>query len=202
MEEAGGDFTYTAVRGPELGEWLDELGRLRIAVFREYPYLYDGDLDYERKYLERYQNSPRGLVVLLKVKGSLVGATTCLPMADETPEFQAPFLRAGVDLDQVFYFGESVILPGYRGRGAGRAFFRWREEHAREAGPFRYTTFCAVDRAADHPSRPPGYRSLEEFWSGLGYRRCPELRSEFSWKEIGELEPSVKTLTFWLKEWA
>ena len=40
------------VHGPELEPFIDGLGRLRIAVFREYPYLYDGSLDYEREYLK------------------------------------------------------------------------------------------------------------------------------------------------------
>lgn len=195
------DFRYTPLRGAAIAPWLEELGRLRIAVFREYPYLYDGDPAYERKYLERYLHSSRSLVVLLRAGERVAGATTCLPMADETAEFQEPFARAGFDLGQVFYFGESVVLPEFRGQGAGREFFRWREQHAQEVGRFPYTTFCAVDRPGDHPARPAGYRSLDEFWKGLGYVRRPDLRSEFSWREIGELAPSRESLTFWLKQW-
>lgn len=195
------EFSYKALSGDQVQPWLEELGRLRMEVFREYPYLYDGDLEYERKYLERYANAARGLVVLLMADGRLVGATTCLPMAEETAEFQAPFLRAGINLEEVFYFGESVVLEPFRGRGAGREFFRRREAHAREAGPFRVTTFCAVDRPVDHPLRPRAYRPLDEFWTAQGYRRRPELRCEFSWKEMGERGPSRKSLTFWLKEW-
>lgn len=202
MDRDGPPFTYTALCGSDIEPWLEELGRLRIAVFQEYPYLYDGDPVYERKYLERYRNSSRGLVVLLMSGANLVGATTCLPMADETAEFQAPFQRAGFDLNDVFYFGESVILSPFRGQGAGREFFRFREEHARKVGPFRFTTFCAVDRPAVHPARPKDYQSLDGFWTGLGYARQPGLRCEFSWKEIGELEQSRKSLTFWTKEWA
>ena len=40
---------------------LDDLARLRIAVFRDWPYLYDGDVDYERDYLTAYQ-SPGAVV--------------------------------------------------------------------------------------------------------------------------------------------
>lgn len=194
-------FSYEELGGEGVRPRLRELGRLRIAVFREFPYLYDGDLDYEERYLERYARSPRSLVVLLRNEGRLVGATTGLPMSDESPEFQAPFRAAGFDLEDVFYFGESIILPECRGRRAGHEFFRRREEHARRAGPFRYTAFCAVDRPADHPARPEGYAPLDAFWTRMGYAKRPGLRCEFEWKEIGESAPSFKGLTFWVKEW-
>lgn len=195
-------FTYEELRGEALRPCLRDLGELRIAVFRDFPYLYDGDLDYEERYLETYVRSARSLVVLLRCGGRLVGATTGLPLADEAPEFQAPFLEADYDLDEVFYFGESIILPECRGQGAGHEFFRRREDHARRVGPFRFTAFCAVDRPADHPSRPADYAPLDAFWNRRGYARQPGLRCEFEWKEVGEAEPSRKGLTFWTREWS
>ncbi len=194
-------FTYEELTGAAIRPHLRELGGLRIAVFREYPYLYDGDLAYEEHYLETYARSTRSLIVLLRHGGRLVGATTCLPMADESPEFQAPFLAANYDLDEIFYFGESIILPECRGQGAGHEFFRRREEHAQRVGAFPYTTFCAVDRPIDHPRRPPGYATLDSFWSRVGYVKRPELRCEFAWKETGEPQATFKALTFWTKQW-
>ena len=41
-----------ALTGDALEAALDDVARLRIAVFRAWPYLYDGHLDYERRYLE------------------------------------------------------------------------------------------------------------------------------------------------------
>jgi len=194
-------FTYEELHGEALRPFLSDLGRLRIAVFREYPYLYDGDLAYEESYLETYVRSERSCIVLLKSGDQIVGATTSLPMADESSEFQAPFLAAGYDLDDVFYFGESIILPAFRGRGAGHEFFRRREAHSRRVGPFRYTAFCAVDRPVDHPRRPADYAGLDEFWTRMGYRKNSALKCALEWKEIGEQVASRKTLSYWLKEW-
>ncbi|NBO21620.1 MAG: GNAT family N-acetyltransferase, partial [Rhodobacteraceae bacterium] len=44
-----------ALTGPAVAEVLDDVARLRIAVFRDWPYLYDGDLNYERRYLDSYR---------------------------------------------------------------------------------------------------------------------------------------------------
>jgi GNAT superfamily N-acetyltransferase len=186
--------------GHELEPHLDALGALRIAVFREYPYLYDGSLEYERDYLRVYLCSKGSLVVLAFDGDRVVGATTCLPMLDEGPEFQAAFVKAGYDLSTICYFGESILLPQYRGKGIGKAFFTRREAHVQALG-LKLSTFCAVDRPADHPLRPTGYRPLDDFWRSLGYTKRPELQAIFEWKEIGEEIESPKTLTFWTKEW-
>ncbi|MBK8092880.1 MAG: GNAT family N-acetyltransferase [Verrucomicrobiaceae bacterium] len=193
-------LTLLPLSGAALEPYLDALGALRIAVFREYPYLYDGSLEYERDYLRIYTGCPRSLVVLALDEGRVIGATTCLPMADEGPEFQSAFIKAGgYDLADICYFGESIVLPEYRGRGLGKGFFIRREAHARSLG-LRIATFCAVDRPADHAQRPPGYRVLDAFWQSQGYTRHPELQATFVWKEITEAAESPKTLTFWLKE--
>ncbi|MES2440798.1 MAG: GNAT family N-acetyltransferase [Verrucomicrobiota bacterium] len=194
-------FQIHELRGVELEPWLDALGRLRIRVFSEYPYLYDGSLEYERRYLKIYQNAAGSLVVLVTDShGAPVGATTCLPLAEEGPEFQAPFLAEGHDVGGIMYFGESILLPEWRGLGLGKEFFDRREAHARRSG-MRTTTFCAVDRPEDHPQRPAGFRPLDGFWRSRGYIKQPSLQATFSWKEIGEETGSPKTLTFWMKSW-
>ncbi len=187
------------VAGRDLAPWLDEVARLRVAVFRDWPYLYAGDFDYERGYLQAYARSAGSVVVLALDGERVVGASTGLPLADDTIEFQRPFLDAGRPVDDVFYFGESVLLPDYRGRGLGHAFFDHREAHARALGGFRWTAFCAVDRAADDPRRPPGHRGNEAFWAKRGYLRQPGMTVRLAWQEIGEAAPSEKPLTFWLR---
>jgi GNAT superfamily N-acetyltransferase len=186
------------LRGDKLHPYLEELGNLRLQVFREYPYLYDGTLDDERHYLESYASAQSSLVVLALDGEAVVGATTCLLMSEAEASFRASFESAAYDTTQVCYLGESVLLPQYRGRGLGKAFFQFREQHARELGA-RITAFCAVDRALDHPQRPPGYRPLDEFWKAQGYAKHPELQATFVWKEVHEAAESPKTLTFWLK---
>ena len=194
-------FQLIEVRGPDLAPWIDILGGLRITVFREFPYLYAGDLAYEREYLRAYLGCPRSLVVFARDEaGRTVGATTCLPLADETEDFRGPFMRAGVPTDDVLYLGESIVLPEFRGGGLGAEFFARREAHAHRLG-LRTTAFCAVDRPADHPARPAGYRSPDAFWTRQGYRRRPELQAVFPWKEVGKEQESPKTLTFWTKTW-
>jgi GNAT superfamily N-acetyltransferase len=178
---------------------IPALARLRIQVFREFPYLYDGDLDYEARYLRTYARAPGSVVVLVLDGGKAVGASTALPLTEADPAFQRPFREQGFEPSRVFYLGESVLLPAYRGRGLGVRFFEEREAHARRLGGFSWATFCAVDRPADHPRRPPEYRPLDAFWDKRGYSRHPELVATFRWKDLDEERETEKPMTFWLK---
>ena len=190
-------FTVT---GPAIAPHIADLARLRIEVFRDYPYLYDGDLDYEARYLQTYSASPESLFVLVRDGGRIVGVSTAVPMAHEEAAFQRPFAERGLDPARVFYYGESVLSQGYRGRGLGGRFFDERERYARELGRFTHVVFCAVERAPDDPRRPPGYRPLDDFWRGRGFHKVPDLTTTYAWKELGEEAQSPKVMTFWLKE--
>ncbi|HUD41587.1 MAG TPA: GNAT family N-acetyltransferase [Dokdonella sp.] len=185
--------------GATIGPHLDDVARLRIAVFRAFPYLYDGDLAYEAGYLQTYSHSPESLFVLAFDGDRVIGASTGIPLTDETAAFQQPFVERGIDLGRVFYFGESVLLPEYRGQGLGHRFFDEREAYARQLGRFDTTAFCAVVRAADDPRRPPGYRPNDVFWTKRGYAQQPDMRCAIEWKETGATAPTVQQLAFWLR---
>ena len=95
----------------------------------------------------------RSVVVLAFDGGRVVGASTGVPLTDEIAAFREPFRGGVIDANEVFYCGESILLPAYRGRGIGHRFFHEREAHARMLGGMHWTAFCVVDRAADDPRR-------------------------------------------------
>jgi len=190
---------FRILSGDAIAPYIDNLAELRIRVFHEYPYLYEGTLAYEQQYLKTYASSAESLFVLAIDKGIVVGAATGIPMADETSEFKQPFIDQGIDPEKVFYFGESVLLPEYRGQGIGVRFFEERENYARSLKRFERCCFCAIERPDDHPLRPAGYTPLNQFWNNRGYRHHPELRTEYVWQEIGESEESAKPMSFWIK---
>lgn len=182
---------------------LDAVAALRIKVFRDWPYLYDGSIVYEREYLDAYARSNDSVFVLAFEGDAVIGASTGLPLVDDAAEFRAPFEARGLDPGKVFYLGESVLLPQYRGYGIGHAFFDHREAHARSLGRFDTTAFCAVDRDADDPRRPAQHRGNEAFWEKRGYARQPGMTMTLRWNEIGDSEAGDggvgHALTFWTR---
>lgn len=193
-------LSIKTVTGPALKPYIINLARLRIEVFREFPYLYDGSLDYETSHLNTYLQSDRSIAVLVFDDGSLVGASTGLPMEDEKEVFKQPFLEKGYDLANIFYCGESILKKEYRGRGIYSWFFEERESHAKRLGGFQWISFCAVQRPADHPLRPDEYQPLDPIWQKYGYNKHPELTTTHRWQDIDKESESDKTMVFWMKE--
>ena len=187
-----------ALTGAALDAALDDVARLRIEVFRAFPYLYDGDVAYERAYLEPYRTSADALIVGAFDGTRLIGAATGTPMRDHAEEFAAAFDGTGHDLEQMFYCAESVLLPAYRGHGIGHRFFDLREDHARALGCVR-AAFCGVLRGPDHPLRPADYRPLDPFWRKRGYEPVPDAVARFRWKDIDQPEETDKELQFWMR---
>lgn len=185
--------------GAALEAALDDVARLRIEVFRDWPYLYDGDLGYERNYLQSYRDSKQAIVVGAFDGETLVGASTGAPLTDHAEDFAAAFEGTGLTLSDIFYCAESVLLPEYRGQGVGHKFFDHREAHARALG-FTKSAFCSVQRPADHPMRPAHYRPLDAFWHARGYVPLPGVVAQFSWKDLREADESQKPLQFWIRD--
>lgn len=182
----------------EIRRHSDAVAALRIEVFRDWPYLYDGDVAYEREYLDAYAASDESVFVLAFDGDTVIGASTGFPLASDSAAFRAPFEARGVDVGKVFYLGESVLLPFYRGYGIGHAFFDHREAHARSLGRFDTTAFCAVDRDADDPRRPVEHRGNEAFWDKRGYVRQPGMTMRLRWNETGS-GAIEHALTFWTR---
>lgn len=192
-------LTFRVLSGAEVEAALDDLARLRIAVFRDWPYLYDGDLDYERRYLQAYRDNAGAVLVAALDGDRIVGAATGSAMADHAAEFASAFAGSDYPLDQIFYCAESVLLPAYRGQGAGHAFFDLREARGRELG-LRWSAFCAVQRPDDHPLRPASYRPLDGFWQARGYRKLTGVTTSYDWKDLDGLGESPKPMQFWIKD--
>jgi len=191
-------LTFRSYIGPEIAQVIAPFARLRIDVFRDWPYLYDGDLAYEERYLHSYAQGDTILVAAFD-GAQMVGASTAMPLTDHADDFAAAFQGQPYAFDQVFYCAESVLLPGYRGQRAGHVFFDRREDHARSLG-FRYSAFCAVQRPADHPMRPAAYQPLDAFWRKRGYAALPDVVAQFSWRDIGDTAQTEKPLQFWIKQ--
>ncbi|MBU2531596.1 MAG: GNAT family N-acetyltransferase [Alphaproteobacteria bacterium] len=189
--------------GSDIQSRLAEVSALRLQVFREWPYLYDGDLAYEAEYLATFSQATDAVIVCAYDGDEMVGAATAAALAGHTDEFVPLFASAGYDPAEVFYCGESVLLPRYRGQGIGHRFFDFREDHARglntRGARFRYATFCGVVRPKADPRKPAGYRPLDAFWRKRGYEKASGLVGEYAWREIGDTEETPHPMQFWLK---
>ncbi len=194
-------LTIRAYRGEEAQPFLADLAQLRLQIFREYPYLYEGDLAYETEYATSYRNCPDSILVVAQDQGKVIGISTAFPLVSamsKKMELNKAFADHPHPMSDYFYFGESVLLPQYRGSGIYKEFFRYREAAALRHGCNR-SLFMAIDRPATHPAAPEGYESLEPMWHRFNYQKEPKLVANYLWKEVGATEETEHTMVGWSK---
>lgn len=195
---------FESLTGQPSRQLLDQLSSLRLTVFREWPYLYDGNATSEAEYLGTFAAAPGAIIVGAFDDDQMIGAATAAPLAGHTDDFVPLFEARGYDPATVFYCGESVLLPSYRGQGIGHAFFDHREAHAKalseQGAAFRYATFCGVVRSGDDERKPADYRPLDAFWRKRGYEKVDGLVGHYDWREPGEATESPHDMQFWLRE--
>ena len=192
------NINIVRLKGKFIIPYLPELANLRIKIFRDYPYLYEGNLEYEKKYLHTYSECDESVVVLAMDKDTIVGLSTGIPMQFGDAAWSSPFIKNNLPINDIFYLGESVLLPEYRGKGIYKHFFHERESAARLFGS-RIATFAAVERPENHPKCPKDYVPLDAIWSRFGYVKRPELCAHYEWQDIDESKLTRKPLIFWLK---
>ncbi|MEM7446077.1 MAG: GNAT family N-acetyltransferase [Pseudomonadota bacterium] len=194
-----GEIVLRKLTGADFKRALDGLARLRIEIFREWPYLYDGDLDYERRYLSKFAMSKDAVIIGAYDGDKLVGAATASPLIDHADEFASPFRKAGLDPEEFFYFAEFLMLKPHRRQGIGARFFDEMEQVAQDAG-FHKIAFCTVVRPADHPAKPDDAIPIDGFCRRHGYRPVDGLICDFPWRDLGDAEETHKPMQVWVRE--
>jgi GNAT superfamily N-acetyltransferase len=178
--------------------YIPELAKLRIEIFKEYPYLYDGDFEYEQKYLSKFVHAPESLIALVFDTDKIVGAFSGLPMRYEEGNLQSVWEE---ELDSLYYFSELLLLPGYRKFGIGSQLMSQAEKWVEQLDT-EYTklVLATVIRAENHPSKPIDYQSLNTLWEKFDYTLLKGKTCTIAWKELGEIIESEKPMQFWSKE--
>ncbi|MBK1694458.1 GNAT family N-acetyltransferase [Chromatium weissei] len=184
------------LRGCDISSEIDLLGRFRIANFREYPYLYDGCLEYEKVYLARYSRCAESILALIKDEQGIVGVCTAIPLKDDDLEFQQPFLND--QLNDIFYIGEILLRPNARNRGLGSQLLST-VLNIIDAEGYSKTALCAVDRGKNHPERPEHYWSPDLLWKKFGFVKDETRIAYYHWKDIGNQNETEKPMIFWMR---
>ena len=187
-----------SLHGNEVTPFLSTIARLVINTFKEYPYLHQDDLLSLVEFLKMYSECPESTVLLVIDDNNIVGISSAIPTRFDSTKFQKPFLDNGIDVNEVYYLGDSILLPSYRGKKIYRDFFNKREMAAADFG-YSICAFVSVERPLNDPRRPKNYFSLEETWLRYGYQKYPELTIEQEWVDVGDTKPSKKNFVYWLK---
>jgi ribosomal protein S18 acetylase RimI-like enzyme len=185
-----------AFRGEEVLPCLDEVAALRIEIFREWPYLYEGDIKTEKNYLKVYVDTKDSVLVLAKDHEKIVGVVMGLPVADSMKQIQKEYQRQNVSMDGIFYLADAIIFAPYRGQGIGTRMLQTFENSVLEMQKYGQISCCEIVRDQNHPLKPKEYQSLDAFWDHLGFLVSPGWQTSFDYLDIGNTEETPHPMRF------
>lgn len=193
------DLELRAFAGAGIAPHLADIARLRAEVLAGWPYLRAPDPAAERAGLETLEGDDSAVAVLAFDAGVAVGAATAQRLDRAGAGMAAAFAMTDLPPDQTMFLGESVLLPAFRGQGAGHVLIAARERHARRLG-LRWAVLATYDRAEARPERPADWRPLDPFWRARGYRPLMGVGVTVPWVEAGRAGAQGHTLDLWVRD--
>ena len=192
-------ITEQLLTGAAIADGLDDMATLRLDIFPEYPYLYQGRREDELKYLGTYAEAPDACVILAYEGDAVIGAVTGMPLIHEDAQMLDAFAATTFPLNEIYYVGELLFRPAYRHCGLGQKLLARLESHIRALGRYSTLTCATVERPDDHPLRPRDYIPITKFLARTGFVRLPGVTTHFLWRETDGVERD-HPMQFWSKE--
>lgn len=205
LKKSTGQLVIKLLQGRDIEPHIDAVSHLRTKLFREFPYLYEGSIAYEKDYIKGYLSDNKSLFVVAFDGDSIVGAITGIPLASESEVIvgAADLFRAcDIDPSVYYYIGEGVVLPAYRDAKTALAMYKLMLNQIKQWKIFNKLCFVAVEREENHPLRPKNYSSLVPVFKRLGYKKT-DITFSYNWPTIqtnGSVKDAENELTFWVNE--
>lgn len=191
------DIRIEVFTGPQARAYFSQIANMRITLFSEYPYLYQGDINSEQAYLETYFCSANASILLVCDGDKIVGYSSSIPLIEEEDALKKPFIDRCLDLNDYLYIGEVMLCPEYRHKGITEKFFAYHENKARQAG-YKKVVFMTVERSDNHANKPSVYQGLDPVWRHFGYEKS-DILVYFKWKQIDTRQETLNSLAIWQK---
>jgi hypothetical protein len=194
------DIHVRSFTGLGLRPYIHSVAKLRLEVFKEYPYFKDPDLTQEMHYLRKIASCREAIGVLIFDGTTLVGVSIGYPLDAAEPALLGPWKGHTQEINGYFYFENSSLLKRYRGRGIGHHFFDAKEAHVAHHKKYKHICFCIPDSLESDLNRSSDFLLPIDFWRKRGYIHHPEMKGMLAWKKIGEAHPKEHRMSFWVKD--
>lgn len=174
-----------SLSGAESKKYFEDFARLRIEIFREYPYLYEGTVENERNYIENYLSNPQSRIFVLFDGDKICGMLTTVPMSGEYQDIIASFEKTGLKSSESFYLGDMILQKEYRNRKLFPIFFNAALEHAKCKGFKTLSLMCIVCKDADW-GRPAEFRDVVRLCEKIGFTKIDGGVIELKWASLAK----------------
>lgn len=195
-------YSLKLLTSSELQEIVPFMVEQRIAAFRDYPYLYEGNTKEENEYCQWFVRQSHSAVAVAYWNGQPAGFVSGTSFTDFDIHFKASidlFENNGLDPKKFYYIPEVIIMPEHRKKGLARKLLNLIEQHAQKLG---YQSSCLVHETHEHhPLKPINYQTSENIWLKHGYWKTGMI-IKFPWLTLqpdSSLKNEDHELRYWIK---
>ncbi len=198
MKEKTG-ITEQLLTGAAVSDALTDLASLRLDIFTEYPYLYQGRREDELTYLATNAEAPEACAILAYDGLTVIGAVTGMPLDHEDARMLDAFAGTTFPLKEIYYVGELLFRPAFRNCGLGQKLLARMEHYIQSLGSYRKITCATVVRPEDHPLCPCDYIPISRFLARTGFARLSGVATYYTWRETDGIKRD-HAMQFWIKD--
>ena len=197
-------ISYKVFIGNEGAHLIGIVSDMRITYFREFPYMYKGNLEYEKEYISELTSHKKSMIVTASINSKIVGISTALPLtsdADILKEVYNLFEKKSYAPKEIYYYGEVIVLPSYRRKGIANQLYHLHEQQALK-WKYKYACLAVVVRDKDDPRKPNQYLSTDIIWPKLGFKK-ENIYFNYHWPTVlsdGQVKDVQNTMVFWTKK--
>jgi len=196
-------YTIKVLTPEQMKPLLPFVANLRVNIFRNYPYLYDGNIAEEMENLEKYAQHNNSALAIAYCNETPVGFLCGSDLMHYSVHFENSiedlFKSGNLHAKNYYYCADIIILPEHRGKYLAPQLFDAIENYAQQKG---YTASCFItEHHENHPLKPHDHKSLVPLWNNLNYQKSA-LITYATWQTY-QLDGTIKSeqhpLIFWLK---
>lgn len=184
----------------EIAPYSQQLYVLCKQVYQEYPYLFlPSEHDSYSEYFESLDDISNSIACIAFDQEKVIGAAIGLPIKKANNRVLEAFDGKNMDLGQMYYLGELVLLPKYRKQGIGSAIYYHFEAAVKEMNHYNSIALCQIEDPRYDSLKPRGYVPNDRLWEKLGFVHHPQIYFNSLWVNVNQTEPSPHHLVFWIK---
>lgn len=191
-------ISFEVLKDAQIRSIEDSFADLRMTIFREYPYLYEGDLATEKQYFELFGD--KTICMIAKDGPAIVGVIIGTPLQEIFKPLLKPLIEADINVEKMFYLADLLVLKSYRGKRIGHTLYELFEKEVQKTGKFSHILIREIFKSPGDPKKPFDYYSLDLFWDKRGFKKMEGISQQDKWKAIGDEEISLHTMIYQVKK--
>lgn len=197
-------FRIVVFKGSDAKPYIRVLSEMRVREFRNFPYLYAGNVEEDIIYTQGYADSPQGVLIIAFQDEIIVGICSGTPMTTSMSflESWSQALRQDdMDLNACFYAGELIVEQPFRNQGLGRQLIKSLMQEAKLMN-FSSLALATSIRPKNHPLRPQDYFDTDLLWTKHGYQKQAQtfLTVYPTLQPDGTVKEEENLLACWIKK--